>query len=200
MGIRPGPETNIFSISKKISGIPPEIPVDKAEKDFLRALRWREMCGRPHGNPSRRKGKKMKSFIAKPAEVERKWYVIDAEGKTLGRLASEVASILRGKKKPIYTPHVDCGDYVIVINAEKVEVTGKKRKEKIYKRHTGYPGGLREITFEKLQAKKPDEIIRHAVKGMLPDGKLGRQMYKKLKVYAGAEHPHTAQQPETWEF
>ena len=127
----------------------------------------------------------MKSFIAKPAEVERKWYVIDAEGKTLGRLASEVASILRGKKKPIYTPHVDCGDYVIVINAEKVEVTGKKRKEKIYKRHTGYPGGLREITFEKLQAKKPDEIIRHAVKGMLPDGKLGRQMYKKLKVYAG---------------
>ena len=129
----------------------------------------------------------MKSFIAKPAEVERKWYVIDAEGKTLGRLASEVASILRGKKKPIYTPHVDCGDYVIVINAEKVEVTGKKRKEKIYKRHTGYPGGLREITFEKLQAKKPDEIIRHAVKGMLPDGKLGRQMYKKLKVYAGAE-------------
>ena len=142
----------------------------------------------------------MKSFIAKPAEVERKWYVIDAEGKTLGRLASEVASILRGKKKPTYTPHVDCGDYVIVINAEKVEVTGKKRKEKIYKRHTGYPGGLREITFEKLQAKKPEEIIRHAVKGMLPDGKLGRQMYKKLKVYAGPEHAHAAQKPEKWEF
>ena len=96
--------------------------------------------------------------------------------------------------------HVDCGDNVIIINAEKVEVTGKKRKEKIYKRHTGYPGGLREITFEKLQAKKPEEIIRHAVKGMLPDGKLGRQMYKKLKVYAGPEHPHTAQKPETWEF
>ena len=140
----------------------------------------------------------MKSYIAKPQEVERKWYVLDAEGKTLGRLATEAASILRGKRKPIYTPHVDTGDYVIVINAEKIEVTCKKRKEKIYKRHTGYPGGLREITFEKLQAKKPDEIIRHAVKGMLPKGPLGRQMYKKLKVYAGPEHNHAAQKPETW--
>ena len=107
---------------------------------------------------------------------------------------------LRGKNKPIYTPHVDCGDYVIVINAEKVEVTGKKRKEKVYKRHTGYPGGLREVTFDKLQAKKPEEIIRHAVKGMLPNGKLGRQMFKKLKVYAGPEHAHAAQKPETLEF
>ena len=142
----------------------------------------------------------MKSFIAKPAEVERKWYVVDADGKTLGRLASEVASVLRGKNKPTFTPHVDCGDYVIVINAEKVTVTGKKRAEKIYKKHTGYPGGLREITFDKLQQKKPEEIIRHAVKGMLPDGKLGRQMFKKLKVYAGAEHPHTAQKPETLEI
>jgi large subunit ribosomal protein L13 len=142
----------------------------------------------------------MKSFIAKPAEVERKWYVVDADGKTLGRLASEVASVLRGKNKPTFTPHVDCGDYVIVINAEKVAVTGKKRNEKIYKKHTGYPGGLREITFDKLQQKKPEEIIRHAVKGMLPDGKLGRQMFKKLKVYAGAEHPHTAQKPETLEI
>jgi large subunit ribosomal protein L13 len=142
----------------------------------------------------------MKSFIAKPAEVERKWYVVDADGKTLGRLASEVASVLRGKNKPTFTPHVDCGDYVIVINAEKVAVTGKKRSEKIYKKHTGYPGGLREITFDKLQQKKPEEIIRHAVKGMLPDGKLGRQMFKKLKVYAGAEHPHTAQKPETLEI
>ena len=140
----------------------------------------------------------MKSYIAKPQEVERKWYVLDAEGKTLGRLATEAASILRGKRKPIYTPHVDTGDYVIVINAEKIEVTGKKRKEKIYKRHTGYPGGLREITFEKLQSKKPDEIIRHDVKGMLPKGPLGRQMYKKLKVYAGPEHNHAAQKPETW--
>ena len=142
----------------------------------------------------------MKSFIAKPAEVERKWYVVDADGKTLGRLASEVASVLRGKNKPTFTPHVDCGDYVIVINAEKVAVPGKKRAEKIYKKHTGYPGGLREITFDKLQQKKPEEIIRHAVKGMLPDGKLGRQMFKKLKVYAGAEHPHTAQKPETLEI
>ena len=142
----------------------------------------------------------MKSFIAKPAEVERKWYVVDADGKTLGRLASEVASVLRGKNKPTFTPHVDCRDYVIVINAEKVAVTGKKRNEKIYKKHTGYPGGLREITFDKLQQKKPEEIIRHAVKGMLPDGKLGRQMFKKLKVYSGAEHPHTAQKPETLEI
>lgn len=138
----------------------------------------------------------MKSFIEKPQNVERKWYVVDAEGKTLGRLASQVASTLRGKNKPTYTPHVDCGDYVIVINAEKVEVTGKKRKEKIYRRHTGYPGGLREISFEKLQEKKPEEIIRHAVKGMMPNGKLGRQMYKKLKVYAGSEHMHAAQKPE----
>lgn len=142
----------------------------------------------------------MSSFIAKPQEVERKWYVIDAEGKTLGRLASEAASILRGKKKPIYTPFIDTGDYVIIINAEKVEVTGKKRQQKIYKRHTGFPGGLREMTFEKLQARKPEEIIRHAVKGMMPKGPLGRQMYKKLKVYAGPEHKHTAQKPEIWNF
>lgn len=142
----------------------------------------------------------MKSYIAKPQEVEKKWYVLDAEGKTLGRLASEAASILRGKKKPIYTPHVDTGDYVIIINAEKVEVTGKKRKEKIYKRHTGYPGGLKEITFEKLLEKKPEEILRHAVKGMLPKGPLGREMAKKLKVYAGPEHKHEAQKPEIWNF
>jgi large subunit ribosomal protein L13 len=142
----------------------------------------------------------MSSFIAKPQEVERKWYVIDAEGKTLGRLASEIASILRGKKKPIYTPHVDTGDYVVVVNAEKVEVTGKKRKEKIYKRHTGYPGGLRETTFEKLLEKHPEEILRHAVKGMMPNGKLGRQMYKKLKVFVGPEHTHAAQKPEVWNF
>ncbi|HHU18400.1 MAG: 50S ribosomal protein L13 [Anaerovoracaceae bacterium] len=142
----------------------------------------------------------MRSFIAKPHEVERKWYIIDAEGKTLGRLASEAASILRGKKKPIFTPHVDTGDYVIIINAEKVEVTGNKRQDKIYRRHTGYPGGLREINFEKLQAKKPNEIIKHAIKGMLPKGRLGRQMYKKLKVYSGPEHKHAAQKPEVWNF
>ena len=147
-------------------------------------------------NPVGRKEEKMSSFIAKPAEVERKWYVVDAEGKNLGRMASQIAAILRGKNKPTYTPHVDCGDYVIVINAEKVEVTGKKRKEKIYKRHTGYPGGLRELTFEKMMEKHPTEVVRHAVKGMMPNGKLGRQMYKKLKVYAGPEHEHAAQKPE----
>jgi len=142
----------------------------------------------------------MKSFIAKPAEVEHKWYVIDAEGKTLGRLATEVATILRGKNKPIYTPHVDCGDNVIVINAEKVNVTGKKRKDKVYTSYSGFPGGKKEITFEKMQEKKPEEIIRHAVKGMLPDGKLGRQMFKKLHVYTGPEHKHDAQKPEKLEF
>ena len=141
-----------------------------------------------------------KSYMPSGKSIERKWYVIDAEGQTLGRLSSAVASILKGKNKPTYTPFLDMGDNVIVINAEKVAVTGKKRNEKIYKKHTGYPGGLREITFDKLQQKKPEEIIRHAVKGMLPDGKLGRQMFKKLKVYAGTEHPHTAQKPETLEI
>jgi len=142
----------------------------------------------------------MKSYIAKPAEVERKWYVIDAEGKTLGKVAVEAAMILRGKKKPIYTPHVDTGDYVIVINAEKVAVTGKKEDKKIYKSHSGYPGGLKETPLKELRAKNPEEIIRHAVKGMMPKGKLGRQMFKKLKVYAGPEHPHAAQKPEEWTF
>lgn len=142
----------------------------------------------------------MKSYIAKPQEVEHKWYVIDAEGKTLGKLASEAASILRGKKKPIYTPHVDCGDYVIVVNAEKVHVTGKKETDKIYKSYSGYPGGLKEITLGEMREKKPEEIIRHAIKGMMPKGKLGRQMYKKLKVYAGSEHPHVAQNPEEYTY
>ncbi len=142
----------------------------------------------------------MKSYIAKPKEVEHNWYVIDADGKTLGKLASETASILRGKKKPTYTPHVDCGDYVIVINAEKVHVTGKKESKKIYKSYSGFPGGLKEITLGEMRAKKPEEIIRHAVKGMMPKGKLGRQMYKKLKVYAGPDHPHAAQNPQEWTF
>ena len=137
----------------------------------------------------------MKSYIAKPADIDHKWYVIDAEDKTLGKVAAEIAMILRGKKKPIYTPHVDCGDYVVVVNAEKVAVTGKKEKQKIYKNHSGYPGGLKETTLAELRAKKPEEIIRHAVKGMMPKGKLGRQMFKKLKVYAGPEHPHAAQNP-----
>lgn len=138
----------------------------------------------------------MKSFIAKPHEVERKWYVVDAEGKNLGRLSTEVASILRGKKKPIYTPHVDTGDYVIIINAEKIAVTGKKMTDKMYKRHTGYPGGLREISLEKLLAKRPEEVLRHSIKGMMPKGTLGRQMFSKLKVYAGPQHEHDAQKPE----
>lgn len=142
----------------------------------------------------------MKSYIAKPADITRQWYVVDAEGKTLGRLASEVAMVLRGKHKPMYTPHIDCGDYVIVVNAEKIVVTGKKRQNKIYKHHTGYPGGLREVAFEKLLKEKPEEIIKHAVKGMMPSGKLGRQMFKKLRVFAGPEHPHTAQKPQPLNF
>jgi len=142
----------------------------------------------------------MTSTLAKAGQVDRKWYVIDAEGKTLGRLASEAASILRGKKKPIFTPHVDCGDYVIIVNADKVAVTGKKRTDKVYKRHTGYPGGLKEMTFDEMMEKHPTEAVRHAVKGMMPKGKLGRQMFKKLKVYAGPEHEHQAQKPEVWDF
>ena len=142
----------------------------------------------------------MKSYIAKPADIDHKWYVIDAEDKTLGKVAAEIAMILRGKKKPIYTPHVDCGDYVVVVNAEKVAVTGKKEKQKIYKNHSGYPGGLKETTLAELRAKKPEEIIRHAVKGMMPKGKLGRQMFKKLKVYAGPQHEHAAQKPEELNF
>lgn len=142
----------------------------------------------------------MKSYIAKPAEVERKWYVVDAEGKTLGRLASQVATILRGKNKPIYTPHVDCGDNVIVINAEKIAVTGKKLTDKLYVTYSGFPGGKKEVMLKDMLANKPEEVIRHAVKGMLPDGKLGRQMFKKLHVYTGPDHKHEAQKPETLEF
>ena len=138
----------------------------------------------------------MSTTLVTKETVTRKWYVLDAAGKPMGKTAALAADLLRGKLKTDYTPHVDCGDYVIVINAEKVEVTGKKRKEKIYKRHTGYPGGLRELTFEKMMEKHPTEVVRHAVKGMMPNGKLGRQMYKKLKVYAGPEHEHAAQKPE----
>lgn len=137
----------------------------------------------------------MKTFSAKPAEVNRDWYVVDAAGKTLGRLATEVAVRLRGKHKPEYTPHVDVGDYIVIVNAEKIHVTGNKRKDKVYHRHTGYIGGLKSITFDKLIATYPDRIVKSAVKGMLPKNSLGRQMIKKLKIYAGSEHPHTAQQP-----
>ncbi|GAL06442.1 50S ribosomal protein L13 [Photobacterium aphoticum] len=138
----------------------------------------------------------MKTFVAKPETVKRDWYVVDAEGKTLGRLATEIASRLRGKHKPEYTPHVDTGDYIVVINAEKVAVTGAKRTDKMYHHHTGFIGGLKSISFDKLIAKKPEMVIETAVKGMLPKGPLGRAMYRKLKVYAGAEHNHAAQQPK----
>jgi len=138
----------------------------------------------------------MKTFVAKPETVKRDWYVVDAEGKTLGRIATEIARRLRGKHKAEYTPHVDTGDYIIVINAEKVTVTGNKAKDKMYYAHTGFPGGLKSVNFEKLQAKKPEMIIEKAVKGMLPRGPLGREMYRKLKVYAGSEHNHAAQQPQ----
>ena len=137
----------------------------------------------------------MKTFSAKPQSVQRDWYVVDATDKTLGRLATEIARRLRGKHKPEFTPHVDTGDYIVVVNAEKVQVTGNKAKAKTYYRHTGYPGGLRSMTFEKMIAHAPERVIESAVKGMLPKGPLGRAMYTKLKVYAGAEHPHSAQQP-----
>ena len=138
----------------------------------------------------------MKTFSAKGNEVERKWYVVDAEGKVLGRLASNIATRLRGKHKPIYTPHVDTGDFIVVINAEKVILTGKKLEQKVYYRHSGYPGGIKSITAAKLQQKKPEELIRLVVKGMLPKSSLGRNMIKKLKIYAGDKHPHEAQKPE----
>ena len=142
----------------------------------------------------------MKTFMASPAPIDRKWYVVDATGMTLGRLASEVASVLRGKNKPIFTPHIDTGDYVIVINAEKVAVTGKKLDQKIYYKHSDYVGGMKETTLREKLAKKPEEVIEHAVKGMLPKGPLGRDMYRKLFVYAGPEHKHEAQKPETLTF
>lgn len=142
----------------------------------------------------------MKTFSAKAHEVKRDWYEIDASGKVLGRLATEVARRLRGKHKAEYTPHVDTGDYIVITNAEKVAVTGRKFKEKKYYSHTGFPGGIKEITFDKLQAKNPTRIIERAVKGMLPKNPLGREMYRKLKIYVGTEHPHAAQQPKKLEI
>ena len=142
----------------------------------------------------------MKTYMANSNTVERKWYVVDAKGKTLGRLSSEIAKILRGKHKPTYTPHVDTGDFVIVINAEQITVSGNKAEQKLYRSHSNYPGGLKEITFEQLMDKKPTEAIMLAVKGMLPKNSLGRQMLKKLKIYAGSAHNHEAQQPELLEL
>ena len=142
----------------------------------------------------------MKTYSAKPADVQHDWYVVDATNKTLGRMATEIAHRLRGKHKAEYTPHVDTGDYIVVVNAEKVVVTGKKASDKMYHSHTGYPGGLKSISFEKLIEKAPERTIQSAVKGMLPKNPLGRAMFSKLKVYAGAEHPHTAQQPQVLEL
>ena len=142
----------------------------------------------------------MKTYSAKAESVERDWYIVDAADKTLGRLATEVASRLRGKHKPEYTPHVDTGDYIVVINAEKVAVTGNKASKKIYYSHTEYPGGIKDISFEKLMEKAPERALQSAVKGMLPKGPLGREMFRKLKIYVGSEHPHTAQQPQTLEL
>lgn len=142
----------------------------------------------------------MKTFMASPATIDRKWYVVDATDMTLGRLASEVAKVLRGKNKPIFTPHIDCGDNVIVINAEKIKVTGKKMDQKVYYHHSDYVGGIKEATLREKLAKKPEQVIELAVKGMLPKGPLGRQMFTKLHVYAGPEHKHEAQKPEVLTF
>jgi large subunit ribosomal protein L13 len=142
----------------------------------------------------------MKTYTANMNDRDRRWYVVDAEGKTLGRLSTQIADVLRGKRKPTYTPHVDTGDFVVVINAEKVSVTGNKRTEKLYHRHSGYPGGLKTRTFEEMIERKPEEVIRLAVKGMLPRNRLSRRQITKLKIYAGAEHPHAAQSPEVLEI
>jgi large subunit ribosomal protein L13 len=141
----------------------------------------------------------MKTFVAKPSDRQRNWYVVDAQGKTLGRLATQIADVLRGKRKPSYTPHIDTGDFVIVVNAEKIAVTGNKRADKLYHRHSGYPGGLRTRTFEQMITRRPEEVIRIAVKGMMPRNRLARKQLTKLKVYAGPEHPHVAQQPAAME-
>jgi large subunit ribosomal protein L13 len=141
----------------------------------------------------------MKSYMARPSSVERKWHLIDAEGQTLGRLAAEIACLLRGKNKPQYTPHIDTGDFVVVVNADRVVVTGKKAEQKVYRRHTGYPGSLREMSYEQMLERKPTEILRKAVRRMMPKTRLGRQQLRKLKIYAGPEHPHEAQSPEPYE-
>jgi len=142
----------------------------------------------------------MKTYMPKSGQVERKWYVVDAKGKILGRLASQVASILRGKNKPIYSPHVDTGDYVIIVNAAEVELTGKKKQQKMYRYHTGHPGGLKEMSYEKLLKQKPEKAVYEAVWGMIPHNRLGRKVVKKLKIYRGSEHKHHAQKPEKLEL
>ncbi|MGH3108292.1 MAG: 50S ribosomal protein L13 [Rubrobacter sp.] len=141
----------------------------------------------------------MKSYMARPLEVERKWYVVDAEGKHLGRLATEIVRVLRGKNKPQYTPHVDVGDFVVVVNADRVAVTGRKAEQRVYRRHSGYPGGMKETSYEQMLGRKPTEVLRKAVYGMMPKTRLARKQFKKLKIYAGPEHPHAAQDPQTLE-
>jgi len=141
----------------------------------------------------------MKSYMARPLEVERRWYVVDAEGKHLGRLATEIVRVLRGKNKPQYTPHVDVGDFVVVVNADRVAVTGKKAEQRVYRRHSGYPGGMKETSYEQMFARKPTEVLRKAVYGMMPKTRLARRQFKKLKIYAGPQHPHAAQDPQTLE-
>ena len=142
----------------------------------------------------------MKTYSAKPGEIAREWYVVDAEGQTLGRLATRIADMLRGKGKPAYTPHVDTGDFIVVVNASKLRVTGRKGERKVYYRHSGFPGGIKETTFDKLHASHPERVLKTAVKGMLPKGPLGYAMLRKLKIYAGGEHPHSAQQPKNLEI
>ena len=142
----------------------------------------------------------MRTYVAKAGEIEKQWYVVDASGKTLGKLASAVADTLRGKRKPIYTPNVDTGDFVVVINADKIVVTGDKRRQKMYYRHSGYPGGVKSESLAELQARRPAEVVRRAVKGMMPRNRLGRAQLRKLKIYAGADHPHKAQRPESLEI
>jgi large subunit ribosomal protein L13 len=154
------------------------------------------MSAPPRGTLSRGLIRAMKTYVATPSTAERNWYVVDATGQTLGRLATQIANTLRGKRKPEYTPHIDTGDFVIVVNAEKISVTGAKRTEKLYHRHSGYPGGLKTRTFSEMLERRPEEIIRLAVKGMLPRNRLARKQLTKLKVYAGPEHPHAAQKPE----
>jgi large subunit ribosomal protein L13 len=141
----------------------------------------------------------MKTYVAKPATIDKKWYVVDASGKTLGRLSTVIADALRGKRKPIYTPNIDTGDFVVVVNAEKVVVTGRKAEQKMYYRHSGYPGGIKSESFARLIGRRPEEVLRRAVKGMLPHNKLGAAQLRKLKIYAGTEHPHEAQHPEVLE-
>ena len=190
---------------KKCHAKAPAVHFEDKKQDTPVVTKFMSVAGHPHEEQEEQHSLLlevilMKTFMASPATIDRKWYVVDATDMTLGRLTSEIAKVLRGKNKPIFTPHMDTGDYVIVINAEKVKVTGKKLDQKIYYHHSDYVGGMKETTLKEMMQKHPERVIEHAVKGMLPKGPLGRQMYTKLHVYAGAEHPHAAQKPETLTF